>query len=45
MLLALSFVACDEDTETAIRLEGEWTGDFGMYSIAQEYDRDRKSVV
>ena len=39
MLLALSFVACDEDTETAIRLEGEWTGDFGMYSIAQQYDR------
>lgn len=39
MLLALSFVACDEDTETAIRLEGEWTGDFGMYSIAQVYDR------
>ena len=35
----MSFVACDEDTETAIRLEGEWTGDFGMYAIAQEYDR------
>ena len=39
VLAALLFVSCDEDVDTAIRLEGEWTGDFGMYTVYQTYDR------
>lgn len=31
VLAMMAFTSCDEDVETAYRLEGEWYGDMGMY--------------
>lgn len=32
-LTAMVCMSCDEDTEIAYRLEGEWDGDMGMYYV------------
>ena len=40
VLAMMAFTSCDEDVATAYRLEGEWTGDMGMYySFADRYNR------
>lgn len=31
--------SCDEDTEVAYQLEGEWEGDMGMCYVYEDYDR------
>jgi len=39
-LFSMFFISCDEDVSTAIRLEGEWTGDMGMfYGFQDRYGR------
>lgn len=39
-LLSMIFVSCDEDVSTAFHLEGEWTGDMGMfYGFTDRYGR------
>ena len=40
ILTMMVFTSCDEDVVTAYRLEGEWTGNMGMfYSYADRYNR------
>ena len=40
ILAMIAFTSCDEDVTTAYRLEGEWTGNMGMYySFADRYNR------
>jgi len=39
-LTMMAFTSCDEDVATAYRLEGEWTGDMGMfYRFEDRYKR------
>ena len=38
-LTAMVCMSCDEDTEIAYRLEGEWDGDMGMYYVYESADR------
>ena len=39
ILAMMAFTSCDEDVVTAYRLEGEWTGDMGMfYRFADRYN-------
>ena len=47
MVLALCLVSCDDDTETAINLDGEWEGDFGMYvedAYGHQFDAEYTNI-